>query len=318
VAPERKARLMTKLGWNMRRGVWISGAFVLCMSARAAGAQSGGIAGTVRDSSGVLLSRVEIIVQGGPRVFTSDDGHFRFTKLAPGTYTLLARRIDLRVQVREIVVGDSVVTVDLTLSAVPRFLPPVVTSVARGGLSGVVEDSAHQPIANARVKIAGASREETTDAAGTFFAPVKPGWYMLQVAVAAFAPRVLSVKVPEDSGRHVVVTLGRGSGSSARQTAAISSLNERMMRTFGPMRYFTREDLAKIEYHEVDRLATFASVQQVEAACPAEIAGEGYGVPLWTLDLRDIELLEVYRDTTRRYDARRRHGCPRVIAWMRR
>jgi hypothetical protein len=298
----------------------------LVAAAQLARAQSGSIVGIVRDSTGVPVSRVEISLgDKGARTTSDDDGRFKFNKVAPGSYTLTTRRVGYYPQGRDVVVRDSRVNVEFSLAPLVRALPAVVTAVARGGLSGVVIDSAQRVIGGAKVKVLGGSREVVTDSSGAFYTDVRAGRYMVQVTHEGYTPRTISVTVPKDSGRRVLIGLAEGKGDNIRERVGLFELNQRMIRTAGPLHFFTREDLNKMGMKDLDRIASYSVVHPVDRSCMAQIGGEAYSLPIWSIDAADIEFLEVYtrqrqntgmtRDPTNpRFET---GGCPSIIVWFR-
>jgi uncharacterized surface anchored protein len=61
-------------------------AIVLLVSSSAF-AQVGGVAGTIKDSTGAVLPGARVELQNGPSAVSDDQGQFTIPNLAPGTYT---------------------------------------------------------------------------------------------------------------------------------------------------------------------------------------------------------------------------------------
>ena len=99
-------------------------------------------------------------------------------------------------------VGDEGGTAVFALVPVARVLAPVVTVSARGGLSGVIGDTAYHALPGAQISVLASQYHTTADSLGGFFLPLKPGKYMVSVKRDGYMPRLTSVSIPPDSGRH--------------------------------------------------------------------------------------------------------------------
>jgi len=185
------------------------------------------IAGVVRDTSAIPVDGAEIsIPELQRRGLTQPDGSFRFENVPPGQYSVRARKLGYAPQIRPIVVDKDGGVGMFTLLPLQRALPPVIVSVARGGLSGVVGDTAFNPIAGAEVRVLGHGQSTRTDSLGGFYLPVKPGDYIVTVKQPGFDYKMVSVVVPNDSGRRITVFLPPQSRTPTireRTTSRISS-----------------------------------------------------------------------------------------------
>lgn len=286
---------------------------------RIAAAQQFAVAGTVHDSAGAAVRELEVVLEPGARATRTDDrGAFNFSNVPAGTYTLSVRRPGYRPLSREITV-DQDLRLELTITRA-IVLPATITSVSRLGLSGVIEDAQHHPLGGARLNVVGAAHEVTTDSAGAFYADVRPGRYLVRVSREGYADRMVGVRVPPDSGRRIVVSLSRGEPESpARESAALFDLHQRMIRTPGPLHFFTREELMKRGVSQLNQVVGHAAAHPVDESCQAEIGDESYSMPLWTIDVSDIEFLEVNPRTPSSVGTslQRSGACPLIIAWLR-
>jgi len=166
------------------------------------------IAGVVRDTSAIPVDGAEIsIPELQRRGLSQPDGSFRFENVPPGQYSVRARKLGYAPQIRPIVVDKDGGVGMFTLLPLQRALPPVIVSVARGGLSGVVGDTAFNPIVGAEVRVLGHGQSTRTDSLGGFYLPVKPGDYIVTVKQPGFDYKMVSVVVPNDSGRRITVFL---------------------------------------------------------------------------------------------------------------
>ena len=109
------------------------------------------LVGVVLDTIGNPVDSAELLIASLKRhVMSGADGTFRFDDVKPGSYEIAARRIGYYPQVRTAVVGDNGGVVSFSLAPGIRALPPVVTSVPLGGLSGVIGDTAYDIVAERR------------------------------------------------------------------------------------------------------------------------------------------------------------------------
>lgn len=261
------------------------------------------LAGQVVDSAGVPVDSAEVTIEATRRTtFTARDGTFRFVDVRPARYTVVARKIGYVPDIRRIVVTGEGASVSFRLNRLARGLPAVVTVATRSGLSGVVSDTARVPLGDAEVEIIGGPQRTTTDSSGNFFLDVGPGRFMVRVSADGFRPQRVSVTIPDGEGRRLAVWMTDGDdGAAARTAAAEYDLGQRLAtRNAVYSRLFTREDLAKLNISDLDRLATAGATRRVGQGCEVILDGGPVKVPAWTLDAADLELVEVYPPRPRR------------------
>jgi Carboxypeptidase regulatory-like domain len=254
------------------------------------------VVGIVLDTSDVPIDSVEIrIASLQRRTFSDVNGLFRFDNVKPGSYDVAARRLGFAPQVRRVTVAnDRGGSVTFSLLQVGYVLPPVVTSSARGGLSGVIGDTAYNVIPRADVYIIGSGHRALTDSAGTFFLGVKPGSYMVQVTRPGFARKLLSVTIPDDSGRHITVWLLPSKGrAQVREAYAIESFRRRMLERRASARFYSREDLNRYDMIWLKQLVVMAAGMPVADECQAVVDGF-WTLPIYSLAVDDVESVEVY------------------------
>jgi hypothetical protein len=188
------------------------------------------VAGVVRDTAALALDSVEVSITSlQRRVFSKADGSFLFTDVGPGKYEVRARKLGYGPQIREMVVDSAGATGMFSLVPLPYVLRPVVTTVARGGLSGVVGDTAFNALGGAEVRVLGHDAHTLTDSRGSFYIPIKAGSYLVAVRDAGFADRLVSAIVPPDSGERIRVTLAPPARAlSAREIHDIDDFGERL------------------------------------------------------------------------------------------
>lgn len=258
------------------------------------------IVGIVTDTAGNPVDSVELFVASARRRATSKpDGTFRFDDIKPGDYEVGARRLGFYPQVMPVKVdgGGGVVAFRLVPGA--RALPPVVTSVPLGGLSGVIGDTAYNIVSGAQIAVVASDHRALSDSLGRFHVDLKPGKYMVQVTREGYRSRLVSVTIPNDSGRRMTVWLTPSNrGQSARDADALDALKLRL-ETRNPVwsTIFTREDINKLGIAEGVQLAR-AGVNTWQGSlsdrCQAIVDGGPGRVPLWAIDAADIEAMETY------------------------
>lgn len=104
--------------------VLMSGLFLLCAVGAANAQFNAGIQGTVTDATGGLVSAANVTLTNNETsksqtITASDEGFYRFSNLAPGTYTLTVEKTGFKKQVFENVVinAEAVQGIDVVLTA---------------------------------------------------------------------------------------------------------------------------------------------------------------------------------------------------------
>ena len=255
------------------------------------------IGGVVRDTLGNPIDSVDILVASLKRhALTDANGTFRFDDIKPGTYDLSARKLGFFPQVRRVKVGDDGGSIAFELVRTAYALPPVVTTATRLGLSGVVGDTAYNIVSNAEVSVLATDRRTRSDSTGAFYLDVKPGHYVVRVARPGYSPRLVSVTVPADSGRRIVVWLTpSSSGANGREAYVMDLLNERLLKR-NPVwsTIYTREDITRSGFTDATQLAATGAGKRIDDRCDVTIDGGPRHIPIWTLGASDIEMMEVY------------------------
>jgi hypothetical protein len=254
------------------------------------------VVGIAFDTADVPIDSVEIrIASLQRRTFSDANGAFRFDGVRPGRYDVGARRLGFAPQVRRVTVSnDRGGSATFALLRVGYVLPPVVTSSLRGGLSGVVGDTAFKVIRGADVYVVGGGRRTRTDSTGAFFLDVKPGSYMVQVTGPGFARKLLSVSIPEDSGRHVTVWMAPSRrGADHREAETIEQLRIRFLMRRATARFYTREELNGYNVEWLKQIVVMAAGMPVADECQALVDGL-WRRPVYTLTLDEVESVEVY------------------------
>lgn len=292
----------------------------------------GTIVGTVNDTSIVALDSVTVYIMSTKQQTLSTNGVFRFDKLKPAEYQLSARRLGYLPQTRTVTVGVDGGVAAFCLVPSTQTLAPVVTSAPRGGLSGVIADTAFGIVPGAEITVLGGSERAVSDSTGIFFVPVKPGRYMVRVKRAGFESKMVSVTVPRDSGRKILVWLMPATrAAAAREEWNAFDLKLRLdTMVHARSRIFTREDINNFGATDVRQLAQAGATSYVDDGCFAVIDGGPDSIPMWALKPEDLEMLEVYSAKPRRFaltsinpNNRRRLPVPgancslQIYAWLR-
>jgi hypothetical protein len=256
------------------------------------------LVGIVTDTSGNAIDSADVLIASlRRRTTTSHDGLFKFADLNPGAYSVSVRRVGYYPQTRTVTVDTAGGSTAFSLVPHITGLPPVVTSAARGGLSGVVGDTAYNTLRGAQITVIAGNRRATSDSLGAFYMDLKPGRYAVSISRPGYTPRLVSVTIPPDSGRRVVVWLTPSApGFHAREAAAMDGLRERLLRR-NPVfsKIYTREDVLRTGMTEATQFATLGAVMPVDASCQAIVDGNVLDrTPLWIFKAADIEMLEVY------------------------
>jgi hypothetical protein len=255
------------------------------------------LVGVVSDTSGTPIDSAEIFIASlKRRAMSTPDGSFRLDDIKPGTYDVSARRLGYLPQLRKIRVGDEGGVGSFQLVPYVRGLAPVVSSSTRGGLSGVIGDTAYNIVAGAEISVIATDRRASSDSTGSFYMDLKPGRYMVRVKREGYGSKLASVTIPNDSGRRIVVWLSPSSSpGSRREEWAIDSLRRRLLiRNPVWSAIYTREDILRMGATDAAQLATIGARSPVADNCLAFIDGGPTTAPIWAFSAADIETIEVY------------------------
>jgi len=297
----RRFRTTAILGWSA-----VVFGFVLSLTvAQALFAQqaplkapgAGLLTGHITDTLGTPLADVAVVITKLKRqTRTRADGSFRFDSVPPGTYEITARSIGLIAGAYQVVVGRDGAAVTIPMIRLGTVLQARVTVADRGGLSGVIGDTAYRALREVDVLVMGGVHHTKTDSAGAFFLPLKPGNYMLQLESDGFARQMISVTVPKDEGRRIAAWMVPESGNSNhRESWELYRFNERVMRASpASSRYFSREALQSQNIPDLQALAPRWAVGRITGDCMVQLNGSSVWVPLGTLTTDQLEFVEVY------------------------
>ncbi len=255
--------------------------------------------GVVRDTFALPIEGVEITIPSLlKRTFSKADGTFRFEDVGRGTYSVRARKVGYGPQVRTFKIEKDGGTGEFALVPLPYYLPTVVSSAIRGGLSGTVADTGYNAVPDALVTVLGKSMHALTDSAGSFFIPAPPGSWMVSIKKADFAERVASVRIPDDSGRYMTTHLFPATEIPVREVWNVRDLEARQSwRNKITQPFYSREDIQKMGIVWIYDLVRAGGGDQFDADCYVAVNGGPTVVELWTLTVDDVESVEIYKAT---------------------
>ena len=254
------------------------------------------IVGVVRDQAGRPIGDADVLVyQLQMRARSRADGTFRFD-LKPGKYTIEVRHLGYKAVTSKVTVKEAPLSVAIQMERVPFFLPSVLTTADRGGLSGVIADTAYKPVAKVRVTVLGANASAETDSAGAFFMPVKPGHYMVELKRDGYARQLVGVTVPETTGRKLAAWMVPTKNADPREGAMLFDLPHRVnMANVVWDKFYTREDMEALNVRDVRMLTSNAAMKLSAPDCKVFINGDQTKwMPMWTLKTEDVEFVEVH------------------------
>jgi len=254
----------------------------------------GSVSGVVRDASGQPV-RDAVVYLTGQRFEsrTRADGSYWLAITRPGKYTLGARKVGYRGVSDEVMADTGANRIDLEMERLPEVLASVVTRADRGGLSGLVVDERGTPVPNATVSPLGSGRRTQTNERGEFFVPVNTGKYLVRLEKPGMQRRTVSIAVPKDEGRRMVVTMApETTRPNPRYGANLFDLNEQLLRA-SPVwqRLVTREELMRMGVQDAQQVARrFAASPIIDEEC-AKLDGGPSTAPLWAIDVQEIEFM---------------------------
>ena len=162
------------------------------------------LVGRVTDPAGASVADAVLRATQGARtviVEADEDGDFRITGLAGGTWTIAIRRLGYRPLAVDVAMPAEGLRRDFTLETTTAMLDPQLIAARWTGVRGVVGDARRiTPLAGARVRLLGSDAMASSDSLGNFALP-RPGGrdIVLRVERAGFAARLVSLTVPPES-----------------------------------------------------------------------------------------------------------------------
>jgi len=255
------------------------------------------LTGLVSDTLGNPIPDADVFINElRRRTRTLADGSFRFDSVKTGTYDVGARIIGYVARTYRVPVRNDGGSVYIRMIRIGFSLPSMVTRAERGGLSGVIGDTAYAAMPDVRITVMGAAGATRTDSSGAFFLPLRPGRYMVRIERDGYARQVLGVTIPDGEGRRIAAWMVPQSGSANPQEGAnLFELNQRLIRMSpASSKFFSREDLERQGVPDLQALARRWSVGQITPDCMVTVNGGPRRLPLWQLTASDLEFVEVY------------------------
>lgn len=327
VSPESHAmQTMNRLGFTGRLlstivvPLALSTAGAAALNAQAAvprATEPNTIVGVVLDNNGRGLPEADVFLkQTQQRTRTRTDGTFSFIALKNGKYDVTARHLGYQSKNYRVTVGDSGGTVTIKMERVAFSLPSVVTTADRDGLSGVIADTALKAMDGVAVQILGSGRHATTDANGAFYMDVPPGQYLVSLQRKGYARQTVGVSVPEKGGRKIAAWMVPQQGDAGnREAQNLMEMSQRIMRV-SPVwsKFYAREDMEKMGATDLRRVASMSAMRLLNPDCPVIVDGGPTKLPLWQLEVRDLEFAEVHTKKPARQTVTGPLGPPSVSA----
>jgi hypothetical protein len=172
------------------------------------------VQGVVRNESGQPVEQAQVLLytSANPRELRTDrDGRFRFIGVSVGDFRLRVLRIGFQPHDTTVSVGGTSLEVDIRLRRLTTLREVEVVSRRTGVYGTVMGRDSLKPLAGARVELLGGRAGDTTDASGAFaMEPKNAGTYMLRVTRAGYDTRLISVRVPKDTGVGIDLVLRPG------------------------------------------------------------------------------------------------------------
>jgi hypothetical protein len=257
----------------------------------------GTLIGMVTDTLGQPLADVSVeLASVKRRTRTNADGGFRFDSLKAGTYEVATRKLGYVAEIYGVVVRPEGGSLYIKMIRLATYLPSMVSKAERGGLSGIIGDTAYRPVGGVKVKILGSSFATESDSTGAFFVALTPGQYMVVLERDGFARQRVGVSIPENEGRKIAAWMVPAVGrDNPLEGANLFDLNQRVMRVSpATSKFLTREDMQKQGLDELQQVARLYAGKFPQPDCMVTINGGPRTVPLWQLSASDLEFVEVY------------------------
>ena len=304
----------------------------------ARGQTTGDINGRVVDESGRPVANVRLdLTPGSQRVASEEDGRFAFRGIAPGTYSLVARRLGYQLLTTQVEVTASGAKPTIVLAAIPRVLDSVriLERAAVNRFSAVVLDDGGAPVTDASVTVEGVSNALHTDSLGRFVVPKQVhgtlvirmrkmgyGAYLGSIRMLATRSDTLRMSRLPQSLSAVQITEASGFG---RDTFVYRDLDQRVRWKTHQAAVISREELGAMGRLNICTALPFTPTgSRYHATCAATcvvLNGVASGLPASAYYADQIEMVEFYppkSDWSHNLAAR---GCggskPTFVIWLR-
>jgi len=194
----------------------VSGLALLLVHGAPAPAQEtlSALQGIVRNESSHPIEQAQVLLNPGSgtrELRTDRDGRFRFIGVSPGTHRLRVLRIGFQPHDTTVIVIGTNTEVTIELRRLTTLREVEVVGRRTGVYGTVMGRDSLKPLEGARVELLGARVRDTTDATGTFAMGTRQvGTFMLRVSREGYDTRMLSVRVPKDTGVGIDIVLRPG------------------------------------------------------------------------------------------------------------
>lgn len=260
--------------------------------------------GIVRNESGRPVEQAQVFLDPGAsqRAMRTDaEGRFRFIGVPAGNHRLRVQRIGFEPRDTTVATAGPIVEIDIRLQRLTSLSEVAVRTRPTGVYGTVLERDSLKPVAGARIELLGGRTRDTTDAAGSFSMGLAPtGTFMLRVSREGYDTRLISVRVPRDSGVGIDIVLRPGLSSLDNRTEmALVDLAQRIHWKGVNSAVVGREELEG-RWSNLEQALRFApsyakrTLVIDERAC---IFVDGEPRPNMTIkhfDLEDVESIEVF------------------------
>lgn len=203
-----------------QRPIWINAAalcvlVVLVTPDRIEGQETlSALQGVVRNESGHPVEQAQVLLYSGtsPREQRTDrDGRFRFIGVPTGASRLRVLRIGFQPHDTTITVSGTNTEVTIQLVRLTTLREVEVVTRRTGVYGTVLGRDSLQALEGARVELLGARTGDTTNASGAFAMPTdRVGTFMLRVSRRGYDTRMVSIRVPNDTGVAIDIVLQPG------------------------------------------------------------------------------------------------------------
>lgn len=261
------------------------------------------VSGRVQTEQGLPVARARIDLVGATQSAETDSmGRFRLPSLNPGRHVLRARSLGFLPSEVSIVLGTRDTTVVIALIRAPNRLSEVTVRGNWQGIHGIVGDAISQaPLSGVAVRIVGVSSDTRTDDSGIFSAPTRAGSFVVRLEKEGYAPKTLSIEVPRDSSREVLVSLDTSSVNDARTQILWREYDSRTRMRGMNSALVPAGELARIGTQTLSealrRAPSFATRNLRLADADICLYVNGEPKPGWTMDAFDVDeilSIEVY------------------------
>lgn len=259
----------------------------------------------VRDSAtGQPVPGAVVQMASGTRQYSgrSDEvGEANFRDFERGAYRVLVRRIGYRPLAVDIDVQNDK-RQEFRVAPLPQMLSAVRVRGTGTGLYGIVGTSSGlEPIAGARVQVAGARTTVETDSTGAFFVDLKdPGTFIVRVSHEGFSDQVYPIEVKRNRVADASTLLDTASRGGSIPDALWKDFDSRLMqRSINNSVVVTGSDLRRnrtslLSSLELSGAMTRYGLKFGAVACVFVNGSPIPGYPINSVRVEEVTAVEVY------------------------